>query len=437
MKKYQTYNFENTEYYLINDLHAFDKSFFYGCRNNPKNLIKKKKIANEDLYFAYTKDDDWVKSHSKYNKAKIFITKDWIFDNVPNAFKKSQVIADINPLPPKIILDDYQKFCDAEYEYDITIRGEREFNKCYFRVQDIEELFELKSLNKRVSKKESSFIKNVDYKIFTFTNGRPTIKNKNKRKTVMTKYFTYGGLIKCLYISKSKQAHRFREWANKILFAHQFGSVKEKQELSSKLLGIHIKAVRQVFKTNATTTPCVYLFTLGVVKDLRKSMNIPKTMADNMIICKYGFTKDLQKRAYEHNKILGKIKNVQLALKYYAYVDPQYISAGECDIRDYFNDINAQFDYKDYNELIILDQKKLNNTVKKQYTNLSKSYGGHITEFITKIKQLEDKIMFNEEKHKRELSEERHKYELALKDQKLLQKETELLILKLELANRK
>ena len=140
-------------------------------------------------------------------------------------------------------------------------------------------------------------------------------------------YLTYRGLIKYLFNSNSELAEKFQEWCLKTLFIHQFGSKKEKQYLASKLLGVYIDIIREVFNTSATKVPCVYLFTLGFAKDLRESMNIPKDIPN-----------DLEKRAYQHDKTFGQIKNVNLSLKYYAYIDPQYLSYSETDIKDYFGD---------------------------------------------------------------------------------------------------
>ena len=71
MQEYKKYNFEETDYYLVNDIYDFSKEFFYGCRNNPKNIIKKKKIKQESIYFAYKKKGKWIKSTTKYNRAKL------------------------------------------------------------------------------------------------------------------------------------------------------------------------------------------------------------------------------------------------------------------------------------------------------------------------------------------------------------------------------
>lgn len=147
------------------------------------------------------------------------------------------------------------------------------------------------------------------------------------------------------------------------------------------------------------------LFILGSVKDLRESMKLGQELNDDHIICKFGYTDNLERRAYEHNREYGKIHNVNLTLKYYAYIDPINIAEAENDISNYFSDINAKLVYKDYNELVAIDSKKLNDNIKKQYINLKRSYGGCVQELNQKTQELEAKIIFAEQKHQKELLE--------------------------------
>ena len=374
---------------------------------------------------------EWIKSTSRYNRAKLFINKDWTLDNVPNAYNRSQVVAVMDQLPNKVILDDDQQFTDGETVYEIEMVGERDPFKSYFKSDDISRIFNLPNLGRIVADKNTKYEHNNHYKYFINMISRNSGYRNNKKLL----YFTYRGVIKCLFNSRTKLAEKFQDWCLKTLFIHQFGDKLEKQQLSSKLLGVHIDAVRQVFKTNAITTPCVYLFTLGNVKQLRESLKIPTSYLNNMIVCKYGFTKDLQARAYQHSKTLGKITNVCLSLKYYAYVDPQFISDAETDIKDYFNDINVRYKFGSHDELIILSPDKLGKSIKKQYANISNSYGGHIKDLNKKIKDIENKILLQQEKHSLdllkkdiEITREKHKNDLLKKDIKLL--EMELLLAK-------
>lgn len=74
--------------------------------------------------------------------------------------------------------------------------------------------------------------------------------------------------------------------STQILYTHQFGTIEKKQKLASKLLGVHADACKEVFNKSASSIPCVYLFTLGTVKELRGSMAILDKYSDDLIICK-------------------------------------------------------------------------------------------------------------------------------------------------------
>ena len=452
MENYKTIEVKNKEYYCANDIYDYSNEFFYGCNSNIRTIVTKKKINKDDHLFAYTKKGELIISNGKYCKAKLYLSKEWCIDNVPCFAKNSRIVAEYEKLPPVVELEEGQKFVDDEgYEYPITMRGNRDYDNCYFKVSDVGDLFELKDLTDVVTRKNSGYEKNIHYKIFIYNKSISTRKKQSKKRTCTICYFTYPGLIKCLYVSRSKHACKFQQWANKILFTHQFGSTEEKQNLSSKLLGVHANTIREVFNTSTKAVPCVYLFTLGTVKDLRKSMNLPKTYTDDMIICKYGRTDSLERRAYEHNRTFSKIKNVNLCLKYYAYIDPQFASNAETDIADYFQDINANITYENLKELVILSPKQFEKSIKQQYTNLSTMYAGHISDLLKKITELENQLLLKNAEIKdkdKDIMLQKEQYKNQLKDKDILlqkeqyknqlkDKDIELLQLKLQLATMK
>ena len=291
--------------------------------------------------------------------------------------------------------------------YDLNTKIIKREDTLYFKATDIEEFFELRSIKKEI--KDPVYIINKDY-IYI-------------QKMI---YLTYRGVIKCLFNNDNEKAESFQDWCLKILFTNQFGNLEEKQILSSKLLGVHIKTIKEVFNTSATDIPCIYLFTLGTAKDLRKSIKLDGIYGDDMIICKYGHTNNLSRRASEHSQIYGGIKNANLYLKYYAYIDPQYISNAESDLSDYFNDMGCKIQYENHKELIILDNTKLNKLV-KHFERLSNQYAGHIKDLTRKIEDLEKKY-YSEiqiEKHKNEIQMEKHKNELLERELKNLRESNE------------
>lgn len=438
--KIQIIKINDREYYLSDDL--FQKALLYtkGCRN-ARELIKKKKIDDDNFIYASNKGTKWTETDGSSRKLdKILFECNWVNKNVTEFNGENNNVDGEYPMAPnKLNLSEEEMFQDDEgNKINITVRGEREHDKCYFRVKDVMLGFEMPNLENTIQDKKSNFNENDEYKYFNCN-----IVRKNLKKTIKKEmYLTYTGLLRVLFASHSKTAFKFVNWAAKTLFTHQFGTVEAKQELSSKLLGVHAKTVKEVFSTSATNVPCVYLFTLGSAKDLRKSMSLDNKYTDEMIICKYGMTDSIERRAGEHNKTYGSIKGVNLCLKYYAYVDQQYISNAESDIKEYFEAIGCNLNYENHKELIVIEPTKLNKLVKQQYQNLSNLYSGHIKDLIKKIEGLENKLLLQEEKlksqeeklksqeeqHKKdlELQAEKHKNELQKYEIELLKKELEI-----------
>ena len=178
---------------------------------------------------------------------------------------------------------------------------------------------------------------------------------------------------------------------------------------------------------NANTLPCIYLFTLGYVKDLRESMKINNNIDDNNIICKFGLTKDLKRRTAEHEKTYSSIKGCNLYLKYYSYIDPLHLYSAESDIKKFMDTLKLNILYENKEELVTISKDMLK-TVEKQYSQISKSYIGHISELLVTIKDLENNIekqMLNYEKKIQELEYQNQIIKINCENL-LLKKELEL-----------
>jgi hypothetical protein len=407
MENYETVKINDKEYYQASDIYKFDSAFFYGTNNNLRNIVDKKKISDEEYIYAYIKDKEWIISNRKYCKSKLLLESNWCINNVPKFAKNTNILLKYEQAPPVLELDDDEKLKIDDVIYNIEIRGERKVNNCYFDVDDISKSFELKNLKRIIVDKNTGYELNVHYKCFS----NDHYNNLGNKKNVDLKkiYLTYKGLIRCLYVSRNPKVDKFQDWANQILFTNQFGSKEDKTKLASKLLGVHYKAVSEVFKTSARNIPCVYLFTLGSAKNLRDSMNLDKNIKDDNIICKYGMTDNLERRAAEHNRNFNKIKNADLHLKYYSYIDPQYISEAENDITGVFDHEEYKLQYENFTELVVITPKKLNDHIKKQYIGLSERYAGHVTELVSKIKYME-------QQHKIDLLEKDNQIKLLEKD---------------------
>ena len=406
------------------------------------------KLKKENYCYAYVKDKKWILSNEEYPRAKVLLDKKYIDDLVKNLKNKkssdkessdeessdkessdeessdeesSDKESDIKKAPPVLLLKDHEKFTDSDgYMLNIEVRGTRKSDNCFFKVADISKEFDLPSLNK-VLLNTSNYVENLDYCLF-FVLFIKDEQGKNKKISRNLLYLTYDGLIHVLFASHSKSAHKFRNWATKKLFTLHLGTEEQKVKLCSKALGVSIDSIKTIFNLSVTKIPCVYFCIIGTVKDLRKSMNIPKNYKDEAIVSKYGRTDDLPRRCGEHEKTYGEIKGSNLSLKYFAYVNISSTSTAEASIAEYFKSLKLNFEYKNHEELVICDIKKLNKEIKNKYFEVGNAYGADVIALNQTVEILRrDCEMFKKDT------------QLALKDNEILKKDNEILKLKLEI----
>lgn len=397
------------------------------CRS-ARELVKAKGI--KDFVYMKSIDDKWTESNGKsYRLDKIFIKKS-IVDLIPEVNGDAKVTDDngVEAAPKRIELKDNEKFKDADGKaIEIETRGVRTVDGIYFLVKDVSAGFNMPKLQDIIlDQRCHGFVAGEHYKYFICKkNGNPGKKTIAKKEL----FLTYEGMLRVLFASHSPNVKPFIKWATETIFAMHMGTTEQKHKTIATALGVNADTIKEVFDTSKTTLPCVYLFTLGQVKDLRSSMKIDSKHKDDDIVAKYGYTKDLARRASEHIATYGKIKGVDLKLKYHAYMDPQYMSQGENDIRMFMDALKINLEYEKHSELVVIP-KDMMKLVDKQYQQIGSNYMGHISELITKIKELENKL------EKQSLT-----YELGLEkvkhENEILKKDTEIIKLKLQLAEHK
>jgi hypothetical protein len=223
------YSFENKEYYLADDIYNEEPISFVGCSKTSRLIIKKKNLKDDEyIYMKYIKSfNEWQKSDDKYKNAKLFITCEWTHNNLLK-FKENKTQEDIDLeamiAPPILELENTEKFVNIDGKIlDVEIRGTREINNIYFKVKDISEKFELGDINKTLYSGTSTFIKKIHFESFRYGNN---LFSTNKKMM----FLTFKGLTKLLYVSHSKNAEHFQDWANKILFTHKYGTIEMKEE---------------------------------------------------------------------------------------------------------------------------------------------------------------------------------------------------------------
>jgi hypothetical protein len=429
---------KKVDYVHSDEVFEYAPIYCKGSRSS-RELIKKKEINDNNYIFARlskTTEGKWVTSDGSSSKMDKTMFKHEFVINIKEIKKKMNTSdsdsdiddGEISEAPDIIELEDNEKFRDSEGNVlEIETRGDdRKSDQVYFKVEDVSEYFNMKSLHKSLLEKTTSYKIGIDFKYFLCKKDK-NLENKTSKKIKVIKkmFLTYEGMLRVLFVSRNDKTKPFIKWATETLFTVQMGTQNQKQKLSSKLLGTNAEVIKEVFNTHASTVPCVYLFTLGLVKDLRKSMKICDSYDDTSIVCKYGRTDSIKRRTSEHMKTYGKIKHTDLKLKHYSYIDLQYMAEAESDIKQFVNDMDLSFKYENQEELLILPQK-LMTQIKNQYELISKKYIGHNTELVAKIKNLENEVEILN-----------HKITFEQQNVQMEQKNNEILQLKLFIAESK
>jgi len=337
-------------------------------------------------------------------------------------------VDDVDDAPNIIILNDDEKFRDVNNNImEIETRGDKTQNGIYFKVSDVAKYFDMKNLNCVLIHKNRGYMRNIHYNVFkrcTLTNGQCTSFKNHSMLNKTSLYLTYTGLCRVLFVSRNKNANKFQDWATNTLFTVHMGDKSEKKKLGALLCGVTVRQITDIFDTNcAGCCSCIYILSLGYVKDLRKTFNIDELISDDLIVYKYGFTKDFSRRLKEHCATYGKLLNVNIHIVAHQHIDMQYTSNAESEMRDFCKSFEIKLNVDNYTELIVLNDKQLSQ-VKTQYKYIGKEFAGTTLELQNKNDELINKI--------KEINST-HKYELLQKDLQIQIITSEKNMIKMEL----
>lgn len=137
--------------------------------------------------------------------------------------------------------------------------------------------------------------------------------------------------------------------------------------------------------------PVIYLFSIGRIGDLRKSMKIDTSheFSDDGIVAKFGYTTDLKTRAEEHTRTFEKFEGAKVMLRCFSRIEPSCLSKAERDLREFFTRQECLVtDNKKYKELVVLSDKFAKVGVVDKYKSLGSIYIGRLAE----IEKLEIKL---------------------------------------------
>ncbi|MFZ2537411.1 MAG: GIY-YIG nuclease family protein [Oscillospiraceae bacterium] len=371
------------EYVLYNDL-VDEKSKLCKGSTTRSGFIKKHELKKNKYTYARKSKGKWRElGFTDKNIDKLFLLKGW-FDT--KVCKKAPKILDLkNSEQFRDFLGDVMNF---------EARGERNYDKCYFRVKDVSRELESPSLETTLLDKSSNYEEQVDYVYLLCKTP------KGKRRELM--FLTYRGIIKVIFATKNIKTEQFVDWVAEMMFTIQMGSTKQKDELAKKLLGSRV--VTEVLNLAVSGTSAIYLVKIGTVSELREKLNISKEHDDSKLVLKFGCTKDLGNRIRELKYEYKDILTNDIELVCFGKINPILIFRAERALRSLFINLRCRLKHKSYRELIMADDDK--EFFIQEYGKISDKHstldGGRYQE-LEKVKK---KLTKSEEKCKK-LSEEK------------------------------
>ena len=210
-------------YYNAEELKEFDITFFEKTNKTIRKIIKIKNIPEEEYnYFCFNKKDNKWKISNKNKpspKAKLFITEKWSKQNIPKF--NNELTNNYEEAPDILELNDNEKFKDVDNNpLNIEVRGERNVNKCFFKLKDIIINFNMNRLKDTIEDKNTEYQEDKHYKYFIS-------KNKYKKTSKKELYLTYLGFVRVLFVSKYKI--KKETYLTVMNWINQFSKINEKE----------------------------------------------------------------------------------------------------------------------------------------------------------------------------------------------------------------
>ena len=418
----------NILYYNNKDLKILKPHFFYGFQSDPKHIIERKNIPESDYVFTcFNKKKGWSIYDNTCKRAQLLIKKSWVdkfFFNQNDILsnhilsndnqedddeEKNQNIQQSIDLAPNILdLDDDEKFKDIDGNIiDIETRGQRNADNIFFKVQDISVVFEMPNLDAVLLHTDKGYDRDIDYKTFFI---RVKLTNGQSQTIKKSLYLTYQGILRVLFVSRNKNATNFRKWATNKLFTCQMGSNGEKKQLVADLMNTDVKSVDMMFDDKIFSFPCIYLLSLGFVKNLRETFGISDDVDGELIVYKFGRTNDFSRRKIEHKNYYGKMKNVKLNLEKIYFIDIKYLTDAENSVNQLCTNFSKKILLENYRELVALNNAEVEE-IKKYYKMLGELYIGATAGLQKEITDLKNELLLKD-----------CKIESLKKDNEILQK---------------
>ena len=374
MQEYE-YEYKNKVWYSFRYLLSVKHPKIRGAARGVLKFIEKNKLVkNKHYIFIINTDDDSCKVSNTYSKklGEILFLADWINDIEPERVH--------DPLPPILKLSDSEMFKDNHGNvFDVDVRGERHHKKCFFKAKDIANVFKMPSLVKTIIKKGTAYHEDVDYIWFNNLKNKPSL------------YLTFKGLLRVAMVSRSGNTKTFSNWILESIFATKFGTDIQKAKTFSRALGIDYPTVLAFCSTLQRKISAIYLFQIGIVKNLRTKLDIPDDYPDNAPVYKYGRTNDIRRRFKNHidNKYSEKNGfNCKLITMW--FVSEERLTKAERILKQHLIDKHWYLENDKHTEIAIINLPKKQivdelNPIFSQYASEINTLENKVSELTTEV----------------------------------------------------
>ena len=391
MTELNSFEFNGHRVYNLEDLIAYDEAYFYGCLKRKRNVLKnEERFRIEGSYFfAKQVKSRWEESTEKYSKANILVKYEWAHSHVTKLVDCGAVggarernygavgggvEVPLRKAPSLIFLEEYEKFRDDEGNiFEVEVRGVRDVKKIFFMGRDLEKLFKMEHLIKNVPRDGSGFAEGQHYVYFLVDIHYHSEDNgSSERKRVRRMFFTFLGLMHVIFRSNSGIANRFQLWATEILYTARLGTPDQRIEQAIEMLGVNAGIVKEVFKTCVAKVPCVYLFHIGKIMDMKKHYPDDLNQYKSGMLFKYGRTENLSRRLGEHMGTFGTLEGSRFELSYWSPINVNNVVTAESQLSTFFDAKKIAF--LDHVEVVLLKKSDLK-SVKEKYLEIYNDLG--------------------------------------------------------------
>ena len=406
--------FNKRVWFDLDEIIQMNQCFFHGCLKHKRDVLRKKNIPEDHFVFVSVTKKGMVMSKPEYSRAKILVSIEWVTNNVtkkqeerqpsqrkdPSVKRKQRKASEpkeqrgLRDAPEPIVLEEHELFRDIEGQVvHVDVRGERNEEGIWFRCSDIEKLFEMEKLNDNITQLDEG----LDYEVFLLAHA-PYLKGHGpveqpalRKRRVKAIFLSFNGLMRVIFASHSMVAKRYRDWANRICFAGLFGSDKQRAVAAAEVVGVQNEHLKEVLDICATDVPCVYLFLVGKIVDLKKHFDEFKDRRSGMVF-KYGKTNNLLRRCQEHTRTYGSWAGSTFRIAQWVPIHPNEISSAEAMVKDLLK--HKQIQFKNHKELVVLAQSDMKE-VRQVFRSVFDEYGmstNEMTKLRHKVKFLENDV---------------------------------------------